>query len=91
MRGHVKILEKYANLLNEEVEEFVSPEEIAEPEELLEGGSKTISVNVYERNPKARRKCIEHFGCLCSVFAGSILKRNSGLLAKVLSMSTTCS
>jgi 5-methylcytosine-specific restriction enzyme A len=67
MRGHVKLLEKYAGLLNEEIEDFVSPEEIAEPQELVEGGAKTIFVNSYERNPNARRKCIEHFGCICSV------------------------
>jgi 5-methylcytosine-specific restriction enzyme A len=75
MRGHVKILERYASLLNEEIEDFVSPEEIAEPEEIVEGGARTIFVNIYERNSKARRECIEHFGCICSVCEFDFEKR----------------
>ena len=81
MRGHVKILEKYAGLLNEEVEDFVSPEEIAKSAELVEGGTKTISVNVYERNPKARRECIGHFGCICSV-CGFDFEKKFGAIGK---------
>lgn len=41
------------------------PEEHIGP--LGEGSKKTISVNVYERNPHARAKCIRHFGTTCSV------------------------
>ncbi len=32
-----------------------------------EGAKKTITVNSYERNPKARMLCIEHWGHSCSV------------------------
>ena len=35
--------------------------------ELTEGNSKTVQVNIYERNPKARAECIEHFGLSCRV------------------------
>ncbi len=38
------------------------PEEINNPEQFIEGASKTISVNTYERNSVARLKCIEHYG-----------------------------
>lgn len=44
------------------------PEEI--PQSLIplvEGASKTISVNVYERNATARKICIAHYGCICQV------------------------
>lgn len=41
------------------------PEEIDLTNNYLEGSSKTISVNVYERNTVARKKCIEHYGCIC--------------------------
>ncbi|HHS95286.1 MAG TPA: hypothetical protein ENJ45_01760, partial [Phaeodactylibacter sp.] len=34
---------------------------------LPEGAVKKITVNKYERNAKARQKCIEHYGVLCSV------------------------
>jgi len=67
MTRHVKILEKYTTLLDNDMEDFISPEEIAQSEGLVEGTMKTITVNVYERNPKARKECIEHFKCICSV------------------------
>jgi predicted HNH restriction endonuclease len=34
---------------------------------LLEGAMKLIRVNAYERNPVARRRCIERYGTTCSV------------------------
>ncbi len=34
---------------------------------LLEGAVRLIRVNAYERNPVARRRCIEHYGAICSV------------------------
>jgi 5-methylcytosine-specific restriction enzyme A len=37
------------------------------PETLEEGKLKTISVNAYERNPLARKKCMEHYGVECQV------------------------
>lgn len=46
--------------------EILSEEE-SEPDKLIEGAVKQVFVNVYERNPIARKKCIEHHGCQCSV------------------------
>lgn len=45
------------------------PEEIPINEQttLTEGLKRTISVNTYERNPKARQKCIEHWKPICSI------------------------
>ncbi|SDJ58674.1 5-methylcytosine-specific restriction enzyme A [Pedobacter sp. ok626] len=44
------------------------PEEIPiEEKTLWEGNSQKILVNKYERNPQARRDCIEHFGYLCQI------------------------
>jgi 5-methylcytosine-specific restriction enzyme A len=34
---------------------------------LFEGAGKVIRVNIYERNPVARRRCIEHYGATCAV------------------------
>lgn len=34
---------------------------------LIEGSVKTIAINAYERNIKARKKCIEYYGAVCSV------------------------
>jgi 5-methylcytosine-specific restriction protein A len=45
----------------------VLPEEVVEPEKYIEGATKTISVNVYERNPQARKECLDKYGYACSV------------------------
>ena len=42
-------------------------EEITKDEKLTEGATKSIRVNIYERNPLARKKCLEHFGAKCIV------------------------
>lgn len=57
---------------------FARPERL--PEEvgsnlLPEGGVKKISVNKYERNPLARRLCIQHYGCKCQVCDFDFQKR----------------
>lgn len=41
------------------------PDEVSES--LEEGNSKTVTVNIYERNPIARKQCIEHYGVQCQV------------------------
>lgn len=43
------------------------PDEIPNTKEIFEGAKKQVTVNAYERNPKARQKCIEHYGSACSV------------------------
>ena len=40
-------------------------EELTPGEKLVEGSSKSVSVNSYERNPVARAKCLEHHGYTC--------------------------
>jgi len=47
--------------------QFLSPEEIEPEAELLEGSRNKITVNAYERNPRARAACINHYGLVCSV------------------------
>ena len=42
-------------------------EEIETPEKYIEGASKQVSINTYERNARARDKCIQHHGYKCSV------------------------
>lgn len=43
------------------------PEEVGNKESFKEGATRTVKVNAYERNPKARKMCIEHFGVQCAV------------------------
>ena len=46
---------------------FALAEEIADPAGLMEGATRTITINAYERNPEARRRCIEHHGTTCCI------------------------
>ncbi len=41
-------------------------EELATPEKYPEGARFTVTINAYERNPKARKACIAHHGYLCA-------------------------
>jgi hypothetical protein len=55
--------------------EFVFPEENQPTVELVEGAVCRISVNAYERNPEARRQCIEAHGadcCICGFSFGDL-------------------
>lgn len=47
--------------------EEILPEEVSSPTRYREGSTKTIAVNVYERDPKARSACIQHYGAKCVV------------------------
>lgn len=55
--------EKFAN-------EIVEPNMI----KLTEGSVKQIIVNAYERNPRARAKCIAHYGSVCNCCGFDFLK-----------------
>ena len=46
--------------------DVVYPDEI-EDNIFLEGAKKQVVVNAYERNPKARQMCIEHYGVRCFI------------------------
>jgi hypothetical protein len=43
------------------------PEEVPEPSRYVEGTTKMVSVNVYERNSAARTACLAHHGHACAV------------------------
>lgn len=61
-----KSIYKYAGI--ESNNDFIfSQDEIIDSNKYYEGASKTILVNTYERNIKARKKCIEIFGLTCVI------------------------
>lgn len=43
------------------------PDEVAENQIFREGAVCKVSVNAYERNPRARQQCIKHYGTSCCV------------------------
>ena len=67
MKSQRKVYDKYSNLLKDKIERIIYPDEVENDKNLLEGATKTIQVNSYERNTIARKQCIEHFGATCNV------------------------
>jgi 5-methylcytosine-specific restriction enzyme A len=49
------------------IQDHTVAEEVLNYEGLMEGATKTIVINAYERNPVARKKCIEYYGYNCAV------------------------
>ncbi|MCD8485664.1 MAG: HNH endonuclease [Desertifilum sp.] len=60
---------------------FRLSEEILETQKLVEGSVFQITINAYERNPEARRRCIEHYGTSCCV-CGFSFEEKFGLVAQ---------
>lgn len=56
-------------------------QEIVEDSTLPEGAQRRVIVNAYERNPVARRRCLEHHGYACAV-CGVVLQDVYGPIAK---------
>jgi len=67
MSGQVCILAQYEKITGVTDGFFISPEEVSFSDPLKEGRTKSVLVNIYERNPKARKLCIEFYGLICSV------------------------
>lgn len=44
-----------------------TPEEVAPSETVMEGARKTVTVNIFERDPTARKRCLDRWGSACSV------------------------
>jgi 5-methylcytosine-specific restriction protein A len=55
---------------------FSFPEEVEEEQgEILEGAVRQVIINAYERNPEARRKCINHYGAKCVICEFDFFKK----------------
>ena len=63
----VRAVYLYADIKRAERSHNILPEEITDLGNYYEGAVKSISVNVYERNQRARKECINHYGYLCSI------------------------
>jgi hypothetical protein len=51
------------------------PEEVPEAVTLQEGATQRVTVNLHERNPEARRRCIAHYGPRCLVCGFSFTEK----------------
>jgi len=57
------------------------PDEVDSVQKFREGAVRQVSVNAYEREPKARQKCIDYYGSSCSI-CGFDFGRAFGQLGK---------
>ncbi|MBT2679267.1 HNH endonuclease [Bacillus sp. ISL-35] len=65
MKLNGELLDYIMSFFQHDLTEGYFPDEVPEPQE--EGKSKTVTVNVYERNPIARKRCMNHFGVHCQI------------------------
>lgn len=47
--------------------ENIHPETVPEGKEYVAGAVRQVQINAYERDPEARKKCIQHYGTICAV------------------------
>lgn len=64
-----ELVKAFDNILGSEKNDLISPDELTNPDStpFLEGAVKTVTVNRYERNKKARDACIDHYGNVCTI------------------------
>ena len=65
--GQRKIYNNYLQRLNIESSILLPGEDDLGKGKFLEGKSKKVIVNKFERNPVAREKCVDHYGYKCAV------------------------
>lgn len=63
----VKLKREEGKLIAELLDSVARSERSAEPRPLYEGTPRASTLDVYERNPEARKRCLDHFGVACIV------------------------
>jgi hypothetical protein len=72
-RGFLNPILKYKDRVSKLVRsletqiEYRGPDELYLAPDLREGNVRVVTVDIHERNPIARRKCIDHYGAVCNV------------------------
>ena len=61
--------------------DYWTSEELLPETKYAEGAARRVLVNAYERNRKAREKCLRHFGKICAVCEFSFETRYGPILA----------
>ena len=60
---HLQSAMRYIQIINQ----VTYPDEIKENSVIYEGAKKQVTVNIYERDVKARKQCIEKYGYKCTI------------------------
>ena len=75
-----RILKEYQLLINLKVDDYFE-EQLEGRKTLKEGLTKQIKVNIYERNPIARSKCVEYHKAICKV-CGFDFEKKYGIIGQ---------
>lgn len=65
MKLNGELLDYISSFFDQDLTHGYYPDEVSES--LEEGKRKSVMVNIYERNPIARKKCIDHYGAQCQI------------------------
>jgi hypothetical protein len=74
-RKKQRLIDFFSDTSNQDKGLVAYPDEIAQTTKLIEGATYQVTVNAYERNAKARRICIAHYGAKCFVCGFDFEKR----------------
>jgi len=67
IKNRREVYNKYYDLIKDYSDEIIYADEVESGIEYSEGKTKQVLINSYERNPIARKKCIEFYGVKCQV------------------------
>jgi 5-methylcytosine-specific restriction protein A len=81
VKARKEIYNRYYALIKTESDMITFPDEVDDTIIYAEGKTKKVLVNSYERNPIARKKCIEHYGSTCQV-CGFNFENTFGVMGK---------
>jgi len=65
--GGISQLEGYQRMVDSTSSVIYEPDALDEETQYWEGAVRRVSVNAYERDSRARRFCIDHFGAACQI------------------------
>ncbi len=74
-----KRLKEYLDNINSQLPNYADEEQT-----FIEGKTRVVKVNKYERNPKARDECVKHFGFQCQVCGFDFAKKYGTLGSKFI-------
>ena len=70
--------------IENQIKEPIAQIEHIDDDQFTEGGLKEVILNIHERNPVARKKCIEHYGARCFICNMQFEERYGSLFAGLI-------
>ena len=81
---HIKRYEQPHGDIEKQIKESIAQVEHIDDNRLAEGDLKEVILSIHERNPVARKKCIEHYGARCFICKMQFEERYGSLFAGLI-------